>query len=251
MIFNGSIKEKVFMKKFIFIGLPFFTIILMVTLFSPKKIDPGIPIPKSNSNILFGIDISENQGTIDWERVVSTNKHHIKFVFIRATMGKNRKDAKFQYNWNEAKKKGFIVGAYHYYDPNENSLRQAKNYLNSIRLQPGDFIPVVDIERLSRIQSKKRLRLGLQRWLNAVEARYGVRPIIYSGHSFFSDYLLKEFSEYPLWVAAYSDKKRVDPLVKDAAIHQFSEKIRIPGIKENTVDGNDIRIEKLNQLLIR
>ncbi len=204
-----------------------------------------------DKNIAFGIDVSEYQGEINWEKVTDQKKHPIEFVFIRSTMGKNRKDKKFQKNWRSAKEKGFIVGAYHYYDPNENSVAQAENYLKSTPLKSGDFIPVVDIESLGKKQSKERLLLGLKRWLDIVEKHYGVKPIIYTGHSFFKSHLLDYFAEYPLWIAAYSNKKRVDRLVVDAEIHQFSEKVRVPGINSNTVDGNDISREKLKDLVLK
>ncbi len=207
---------------------------------------------KVDKNIAFGIDVSQYQGVIDWKTVASQKKHPIEFVFIRATMGKNRKDKKFQYNWKEAKKNGFIVGAYHYYDPNEHSITQARNYLETATvLKPGDFIPVVDIEQLGKRQSVARLRLGLRRWLTEIEKVYGVKPIIYTGHAFFKDHLLDEFKEYPLWVAAYSQERREDAIVQSSIIHQFSEKVTVPGIRENKVDGNDIRREHIQKLLLK
>ena len=42
-------------------------------------------------------------------------------------MGKNGKDVFFQRNWKGAQEEGFILGAYHYYRPNENSTQQFEN----------------------------------------------------------------------------------------------------------------------------
>lgn len=228
-----------------------FSIVFLAILISCKQPPESLP-PVKNPHIAFGIDASHNQGTIDWVMVSNQKKYApVEFVILRSTMGEDRIDKKFRFNWESAEKQGLIIGAYHYYDPNQNSIKQAENYLKTVKLQSGNFIPIVDIERLSRVQSNKKLCAGLKRWLNRVEKCYGVRPMIYTGHSFFNDYLCKEFAEYPLWVAAYSTKRRTDTVVRCAKIHQFSETISLPGITENTVDGNDIKRENIDTLLIK
>jgi lysozyme len=88
-----------------------------------------------------------------------------------ATMG-DRKDDKFVKNFREAKKHGYIVGAYHYYDPNQNSTLQTENYIKTIKLKRGDFIPIVDLERFSSVQSFEKLKQGLQNCLNILEKKY-------------------------------------------------------------------------------
>lgn len=197
----------------------------------------------------FGIDVSHYNGEIDWEEVKTQKKHReIKFVIVRVTAG-TRTDNKFQENFSEAKELGFVVGSYHYYDPNQNSTLQAENFITQTSLRKGDIRPVLDIEKLSRIQSNNNLRKGLKNWLTIVEKHYGVKPIIYTGVSFYEDYLMRHgFSGYPLWVAAYSPSKRQHQIVQDAEIHQFSERVRVPGITGYT-DGNDAK--ELARLLIK
>ncbi|MCC7436382.1 hypothetical protein IT402_00690 [Candidatus Nomurabacteria bacterium] len=208
---------------------------------------------KERNGVITGIDISQYQGNIDWEKVSSQKKHKIRFVIIRATAG-IKKDKMFEKNFREAKKRDFVVGSYHYYDPNINSKKQAENYIKTIKkvLSPGDFLPVLDIEKYSKVQDKKKLVKGLKNFLFILEKEFGVKPIIYTGFSFFKDYLSEHFfDDYPLWIAAYSKNKRSHPVVKKAAIHQFSEKLRVPGIDENTVDGNDIKAEIFNSLVLK
>jgi lysozyme len=48
-----------------------------------------------------------------------------------------------------------------------------------------------------------RLKLGLRRWLEAIEAHYKVKPIIYTGEKYYDDFLKEEFSDY-LWIANYN-----------------------------------------------
>jgi len=188
-----------------------------------------------DENYTFGIDVSHYQETINWDDV-RVSKHPIKFVFIRATMGENRKDKEFSNNWKGAKKANFIRGAYHYYDPNQNSTKQAQNFINSVKLHKGDFPPVLDIEELSKF-GNLNLHKGLKNWLSIIENNYKVKPIIYTGLKYYQENLKSEFSNYTLWVAAYSrSKKRMNKV--DWKFHQFTDKVKVYGIK-SYVDGND------------
>ena len=60
------------------------------------------------------------------------------------------------------------------------------------------------IEKLPKNQSIANLKLGLKRWLHAVESHYGVKPIIYSGESYYEDFLKEEFGDYLFWIANYN-----------------------------------------------
>ena len=184
----------------------------------------------------IGIDVSEYQGEISWSYVDTLeNKHPLHYVFIRATVGKDRKDRKFEKNWLGAKENNMIRGAYHYYRPNENSLEQAELFIKTVTLQKGDLPPVLDIEKLPKNQSIANLKLGLKRWLHAVEFHYGVKPIIYSGESYYEDFLKEEFGDYLFWIANYNFYR--EEIAEDWLFWQFTEKASVPGIKGN-VDVN-------------
>ena len=184
----------------------------------------------------IGIDVSEYQGKISWSYVDTLEKKYpIHFVFIRATVGKDRKDRQFDTNWLGAKENKMIRGAYHYYRPNENSLEQAELFITTVRLQKGDLPPVLDIEKLPKNQSIANLKLGLKRWLKAVESHYGVKPIIYTGERYYDDFLKEEFSDYLFWIANYNFYR--EEIGTDWLFWQFTEKASIPGIKGN-VDVN-------------
>ena len=180
---------------------------------------------------LYGIDISHYQGRINWKKVAKIqDSFPISFVFIRATAGKTRTDRKFKRNWKLAKEKGFVRGAYHYYRPDENSLEQAYKFIKTVKLKPGDLPPVLDIEDIPRVQSMDRLKVGLKRWLNTVEKHYGIKPILYSGESFYNDFLYQEFAEYTCWIANYN--YYVERIDKDWQFWQFTDKGSVRGIKE-------------------
>jgi lysozyme len=194
----------------------------------------------------LGFDVSEYQGNIDWEQTYHIDEaFELSFVFIRATAGSNKKDARFNSNWRDAKARQLICGAYHYYRPNENSVDQARNFIQQVRLQKGDLPPVLDIEKLPKSQSVARLKKGLRRWLEIIEAHYNVKPIIYSGERYYADFLRKEFSDYPLWIANYNFWRNT--LASDWEFWQFTEKAKIAGIAGN-VDLNIFKGDK-NELM--
>ena len=193
-------------------------------------------ILKAHKELTVGFDVSQFQGEINWDKVDSVeHKFPLQFVFIRATAGNDKKDIRFEENWVAAKKYHFIRGAYHYYRPDENSLEQAKNFIKNVKLQKGDFPPVLDIEKLSESQSTDSLKVGLKRWLEAVDKHYNVKPIIYTGEKYYNDFLKDDFPEYTFWVANYNFF--VENIKEDWLFWQFTEKARIEGI-EAQVDVN-------------
>jgi lysozyme len=197
---------------------------------------------------VHGLDVSMYQGRIDWDNLGKINKSiPVDFVIMRATMGGLGQDREFRRNWKAVKKKGLVRGAYHYYNPDVNSILQAENFILTVDLEPGDLPPVLDIEKVSNVQNMADLRRGVQNWLDRVHKHYGVRPILYSGASFYHSYLRDEFDEYPLWVANY---RRVNsPTGRDWIMWQFTEKGTIPGIRGfvdmNVFAGSRVDLERL------
>ncbi|HTG65750.1 MAG TPA: glycoside hydrolase family 25 protein [Flavobacterium sp.] len=191
---------------------------------------------EKNEAKAIGIDVSEYQGEIEWDAVETLDDDYpLAFVFVRATVGNDRLDKRFKENWLNAKENNIIRGAYHYYRPNENSLEQAELFIKTVRLEQGDLPPVLDIERLPENQSIERLKVGLKRWLIAVEGHYKVKPIIYTGERYYDDFLKEEFSDYLFWIANYNFYR--EKMKEDWLFWQFTEKATVSGIKGN-VDVN-------------
>ncbi|MBE8727803.1 glycoside hydrolase family 25 protein [Flavobacterium hungaricum] len=196
----------------------------------------NIRVLENHKGKVIGIDVSEFQGKVDWDEVeVLDEKYPVQFVFIRATAGNDRVDRQFKRNWEGAKEEKIMRGAYHYYRPNENSLEQAALFIKTVKLEKGDLPPVLDIEKLPKNQSLDSLKVGLKRWLTKVEKHYQVRPIIYSGERYYSDFLKEEFSEYLFWIANYNFYR--EKIEDDWLFWQFTEKASLPGI-EHRVDVN-------------
>lgn len=60
---------------------------------------------------MVGIDVSENNGTVDWQAVADAG---CEFAIVRCSYGKTGRDEKFIENVNGAHAVGLKVGAYHY-----------------------------------------------------------------------------------------------------------------------------------------
>ncbi|MNR37644.1 Glycosyl hydrolases family 25 [compost metagenome] len=92
------------------------------------------------------------------------------------------------------------------------------------------------------------LKVGLKRWLDEVESHYKVKPILYSGDKYFTDFLQREFSDYVLWIANYNFW--VEDLKDHWNFWQFSEKGTVRGIKGNVdlniFNGNIEELERLS-----
>lgn len=185
---------------------------------------------------VHGIDVSHHQGEIDWEAVKATDKQEypIRFVFMKATEGGDHKDRLFVDNFCQAREVGLVRGAYHFYNPNTDPIRQADFFISQVKLETGDLAPVLDIERKPR--NKAQLQADLVKFLNRLEQHYGVKPIIYTSYKYRLHYLdTPELSSYPLWIAHYY----VDALSYDGPwqFWQHTDYGTVPGIEEN-VDLN-------------
>ena len=216
-----------------------FTLVFISFIYSPKfkkKFFKSENTNISNTNYLFGIDISHHNGTINWDEV-KKSKHPISYVFIKATEGQKLVDKRFHYNWEKAKENGYIKGAYHFYRPGINSATQFHHFSSTVKLEKGDLLPVLDIERESSL-GKDNLVEGVRNWVNLCEKSYGVKPIIYTGRKFYTKFLKDEFSDCPLWIASYSNENSISELKWD--LHQFTEKVIVKGVPEN-VDGNNFK----------
>lgn len=188
------------------------------------------------SRYLFGIDVSHYQGEIDWS-AVKNSPLSIHYVMIRATMGHNGTDSQYHKNWTEAKKHGYVVGAYHYYRPNEHSAHQFRQYVSRVKLDAGDMAPILDIERMGKFGAKN-LRKGVLNWLRLAEQEYGKKPIIYTNRHFYNEVLKGHVKGYPLWIADYNGKHQLHSI--DWSFHQFTDKFKVKGIRSK-VDANDFK----------
>lgn len=188
----------------------------------------GIPIPAAYE--IHGIDVSRYQQRISWEAVTAMQVNDIKlgFAFIKATEGNGNVDPYFKRNWRKAKEAGITRGAYHFFIASKDGKKQAENFINKVTIESGDLPPVLDVEQTNGA-SAAVIRREVKEWLDALEAAYAVKPIIYTNVDFYNHYLKGFFDDYPLWVAHYLQPNK--PRIKrDWAFWQHSERGRVDGI---------------------
>ena len=194
----------------------------------------GICMPSGYQ--VHGIDVSHYQGDINWKMLEQTRQGQfpIQFIFMKATEGGDYSDDRFTANFDSARAHGFIRGAYHFYNPKTDANKQADFFIQSVKLEPGDLPPVLDIEKKGK--DMKKLQSDLKLWLRKVESHYGVKPIIYASYKFKTRYLNDSvFNTYPYWIAHYYvDSVRYEG---DWKFWQHTDVGTLPGIEEK-VDLN-------------
>lgn len=201
---------------------------------------------------VHGIDISHYQGDIDWEKLAydKNPRFPLHFIFLKATEGGDHGDDTFARNFDQARKHGFIRGAYHYFLPRTDARRQADFFIRTVKLSQGDLPPVLDVETTGK-KSPQELKVAVKTWLDQVEAHYGVKPILYTSYKFKMRYLNDSiFNTYPYWIAHYY----VDSVKYEGKWHfwQHTDVGTVPGIKEE-VDLNVFNgtLEELQALTLQ
>lgn len=102
---------------------------------------------------------------------------------------------------------------------------------------------VVDVEQLYRTPPAK-MREQLMSFINHIENKTGVKPIIYTNISFYQDYLQGYFDDYTLWIAHYYQPVLNISNKTNWQFWQHSDKARINGINQK-VDFNIFRGDSL------
>jgi lysozyme len=203
---------------------------------------------------ILGIDVSNINPPIDWLTAAKTKK--VTFAFAKASEGGTWKDSDYATNWAGMKAAGIIRGAYHFFRPIKSVDEQVANFLAMVgKLSPGDLPPVLDLENFpddvkqqwESITSVNERISRSQEWLEKVEAKLGKKPIIYTGPSFWAEFMdnTEALTEYPLWIANYKeDYQTSKPIVpgnnwggKGYTFWQFTERGSVMGVK-GVVDRN-------------
>lgn len=201
---------------------------------------------------IHGIDVSHYQGNINWEKLADNKdtRFPLHFIFMKATEGGDHGDDTFSQNFGQARKHGFIRGAYHYFIPKTDARKQADFFIRTVQLAKGDLPPVLDVETTGK-KSDKELKTAVKTWLDRVEAHYGVKPILYTSYKFKLRYLSDSiFNKYPYWIAHYY----VDSVKYENKWHfwQHTDVGNVPGI-EKEVDLNVFNgtLEELQALTLQ
>lgn len=207
----------------------------------------GIGIPSDYT--IHGIDVSRYQKYIGWNQVKEMDVQDIRigFAFIKATEGEVLVDPYFKRNWREASKEEMPRGAYHFFSPTKDPLKQARHFIKQVKIKAGDMPPVLDIETTGKVPAAL-LRKKAKIWLNEVEKHYGVKPIIYTNADFYKKILGKDFESYPLWVAHYYERHKPN-IDRNWLFWQHNDRANVNGIEAkvdfNVFNGDSLTFKEL------
>lgn len=211
-----------------------------------------------------GIDVSRFQGGIDWPAVGGTK---VSFVFAQASRGSGDDclvrrgrcgaDNFYGRNVSGAEAAGLPVGPYHRAFASGRTRARAKadarqeaRVFSAAVAAVGSFDlrPVLDVESPFTRLNAGRLRLWISTWLERVERKLGVKPIIYTNATSWSatgDTLRFARRGYRLWVANFGVSSPLVPAGNWAgrgwSIWQFTSSGSVRGIDGN-VDKNKLGV---------
>lgn len=184
---------------------------------------------------IIGIDIYHGDIITDWAKLAKA----VNFIIIKCTEGDWRDDPKFKEYRQKAKENGIICGHYHFYRSNKDPIEQAKDFCRHVeKLEVGDLPPVCDWETEDDPKDGDDAN-EVQVYLDEVEKKLGMVPMIYSGSSFIGEKKLPvKFTKYILWLAHYTkgDPKIPSPW-KRYTFWQNTDKAIVNGVK-NPCDFN-------------
>lgn len=183
-----------------------------------------------------GIDVSEHQGGINWERVASV----VDFAFIRVgyrgyTSGNIAMDGYYSSNMQGAVANGVPIGVYFYSQAvtYEEGVEEANYVLSQIGGYDLAYPIVLDREdpmqedaRTNNLSVEEHTQAALG-FLETIAAS-GHQAMVYTNRLYYALYMdLERIYQYPVWYAQYADEP---DWPYEFSIWQYTESGEVPGI---------------------
>ncbi|MGW1275096.1 GH25 family lysozyme, partial [Streptomyces sp. NPDC002491] len=204
--------------------------------------------PRPAGYPIDGLDTAKYQhpggAPIDWAAVRAAG---VEFATVKATRGLDVTDEYLASDMNAARAVGLAVAPYHFYTGAAagTGAAQADRFIAAVRAagytgrRPGDLPPVFDLERMDDGSGRCPAHLTVAdatAWLDAVEAAFGRRPVVYTQKSFLDDCLgsTPAFAAYPLQLADYRQSITAPPLPNGSGtwlMWQYTESALFDGIQ--------------------
>jgi GH25 family lysozyme M1 (1,4-beta-N-acetylmuramidase) len=191
-----------------------------------------------------GIDVSGHQhangATISWSQVAASGQ---KFAVVKATelytddttgLPVLYTNPYLQTDLAAAHAAGLVVGSYSYVHPENSAVAQADDFASAIGTLPaGSLPPVMDLEETGGL-TPSQLVAWAHAFLNELQTRTGVLPMIYAGPNFWTTALGGNtgFAQYPLWEAHYTSLAAPYQMGgwSTYTLWQYTSSATIPGI---------------------
>ncbi|MBN2630253.1 MAG: glycoside hydrolase family 25 protein [Rhodobacteraceae bacterium] len=182
---------------------------------------------------VHGIDTSRWQGAVDW-RLARANG--VSFGFLKATEGGDILDPAFKANWRAARAAGVPVGAYHFWYHCRPAAEQARWFIRHVPRSPDALPPVLDMEwtpfspTCTLRPAPETIRREAKIFLDALEAHYGQRPIIYSAPDFFDANQMWRLGNYDFWLRSVAAHPRDVYAGRHWTFWQYTGTGLVPGV---------------------
>lgn len=197
------------------------------------------PGESPNGEVLIkGVDVAHYQGHIQWDKVKQEGR---LFSYFKATEGTSMIDTTFVRHWRHSGQGNMIRGAYHFFYPDSDPVRQANHFIKMVKpyLDDNSMPPFIDVEtRPEKTTSKEAFAQNVLSWIKTVEKGLQRRVMIYTNEYIGNTYLSgTEFSKYPLFIA-YPDLRgplnprqaRIPKAWKKFTFWQYTQTPDIEGI---------------------
>lgn len=188
----------------------------------------------------YGIDVSENQGTIDWGQAKADG---VSFAILRSVKRNLSTDKQFEANYRGCRGNGIPVGIYKYSYAltEEEAKKEAEAVLRLLSGRSLELPVFIDVEDTSqRALPAGTLTAIIQTFLETVEAG-GYQTGIYCNLDWYQHVLdVSAFTGRDFWIARYgkNDGQPAEAYRPSVGIcWQYTSKGRVDGISGN-VDLN-------------
>lgn len=188
----------------------------------------------------YGIDVSENNGRVDWQAVADAGQ---KFAIVRSSYGRYSKDEDFMRNVDGAHSADLQCGAYHYsYALNPEQARQEALSCKQIIDEAGVLLelPVwFDMEDADGYKRKHGFDFSAENVTAICKAFLEeIKPLdcgVYASLSWFENYIDWQDLGCAIWNAQWSSHDDLK-----GYMWQYTDSLNIGG---KTFDGNIIYLD--------
>jgi GH25 family lysozyme M1 (1,4-beta-N-acetylmuramidase) len=215
--------------------LPIFLLVFLCCSFAAFTQSPEFSEPWKNPNMAIAIDPYE-RNEIDWDLLATGTR--VVAIIHRATIG-DRQDRKYAERRDEAKRRGYKWGAYHFGKPGD-PIKQADFFLDTVKPAKDDLIALdlesTDAKDMSLDEARvfiKRIREKTGRYpliyannevAKAISQQYGADDVFAKTHLWYArfkrgvtDFPQGTWKTYTLW--QFSSEQNCSPAKRSACLY--------------------------------
>lgn len=215
--------------------LPIFLLVFLCCSFAAFAQSPEFSEPWKNPNMAIAIDPYE-RNEIDWDLLATDTR--VVAIIHRATIGV-RQDRKYAERRDEAKRRGYKWGAYHFGKPGD-PIKQADFFLDTVKPAKDDLIALdlesTDAKDMSLDEARvfiKRIREKTGRYpliyannevAKAISQQYGADDVFAKTHLWYArfkrsvtDFPPGTWKTYTLW--QFSSEQNCSPAKRSACLY--------------------------------